>query len=81
MCTWRYIRFFETGCIRYIVNLNQIQWNPTFFMTSFIAIISLFGSFKFTQSREMEKFVKKLMKKEIVNLEPLLKKIISGVLL
>ena len=54
-----------------IVNCNQIQWNPTFFMTSFIARISLFGSFKFTQTRVLEKLVKKLMKKEIINFEPL----------
>ena len=40
-------------------------------MTSFIARISLIGSFKFTQTRVFEKLVKKLMKKEIVNFEPL----------
>ena len=50
-----------------IVNFNQIQWNPTFFMTSFIARISLFNTFKYTQTRVLEKLVKKLMKKEITN--------------
>ena len=31
----------------------------------------LFGSFKFTKTRVLEKLIKKLMKKEIVNLKPL----------
>ena len=54
-----------------IVNLNQIQWNPTIFMTSFIARFSSLGSFKFRVTRVLEKLVKKLMKKGIVNFEPL----------
>ena len=40
-------------------------------MTSLTARITLFGSFKFTRSRVLEKFMTTLMKKEIVNFEPL----------
>ena len=40
-------------------------------MTSFIARISLFGSFKFTQTKVLKKWLKKLTKKKIVNFEPL----------
>ena len=40
-------------------------------MTSFIARISLFDSFKFEQTRVLDKLVKKILKNEIVNSEPL----------
>ena len=50
-----------------VLILKQIQWNPTFFITSLINGISLFTSFKFTQTRVLEKLLKRSVEKEIVN--------------
>ena len=46
-----------------IVNLNQIQWNPTFSVTSFIARISLFGRFTYYANQSVEKIVEEVNEK------------------
>ena len=53
-----------------IINFNRIEWNATFFMTSFIARITYSIALNLRQP-VLEKVVKMLMKKEIVNFEPL----------
>ena len=67
---YRYFLLFQISLLSIpIVNLNQIQWNPTSFRSSLIARISLFDRSKFTQTTVKETLVKKLIKNEIVTFE------------